>query len=196
MPERTPAFDFKGLKPDVPVKFTLLKESFSGRKDGADYDWHAYPCAYAGNEVMVFTPNERVHTVLQLLKVLPKTNFIITKGSDVNLDTGKPFIFYTIQYGDEIMDTKDTEPTSAPKPEAGPLADTLLIKEPRDQDILQTFTRFYGNIMTLKIDNIASHVDWEKLSDPEKLQTLWELDKSTSANVSTILINQQKNGGR
>lgn len=196
MPEkRPPPFDFKALKPNVPVEFTLLKKSFSGQseKDGETFDWHGYPCSYAGNEIVVFTPSERVHAALQYLKVLPNTKFTITKGSDINLDTGKSFIFYEIKYGDQTIDTKN-ELTNGT--EEGAVKDIPHIKEPpglAGQSHVAQFERYYAPIMDAKLDYILSKIAPKVPDQAELLQTLWELDKSTSANVSTILI---QNGGR
>lgn len=199
MPEKKypPRFDFKKLEPDVPVEFTLLRKPFGDKatKDGEEYEWHLWPVKHTDVEMSLFTPNERVHAGLLSLKVKLGDKFTLTKKASVNTETGKPFIFYEISCNDDIITTKDTPPPPETKPEEteDDLTDTPYIKEPSGDSVIQTFNRYYGNIMTLKVDHIASHIDWEKLSDTEKLQTLWELDKSTSANISTILI---QNGGR
>ena len=192
MPERPPAFDFKALKPNVPIEFTLLKESFSGRKEGADYDWHAYLCGYAGNEVMVFTPSERVHAALQYLKVLPNTKFTITKGTDLNIKTGKSFIYYEVKYGDQTVDTKNELTNGTPEAPGDPWADTSPIKEPKNDNMVRAFEHYYPKIFAVKFNNLHQFIKWEELDNVEKLQVLVGLDASTSANVSTILIQNGK----
>lgn len=195
MPEKNypPRFDFKKLEPDVPVEFTLLRESRSGKATNEkkeEYEWHLWAVKHTGIEMSLFTPNERVHGGLLYLKVKPGDKFTLTKKASVNTDTGNAFIYYNICSRDNTIDTKDTPPVEpATAPEEGPLADTPLIREPKGDDPIHAFRKYYADIMVIKLQLLATQgINWEKLETAEKLQTLWELDKSTSANVSTILI--------
>ena len=206
MPDRPPPFDFKTLAPDVPVQFTLLKEVITGRKDGADYDWHLYPCSYAGNEIPVFTPNEKVHEALQGLKVEPQGSFTLTKRATVNTKTGKAYSYYLVEYNGQTVSTDDTAILQAkPKPEGQPAdwEDVPVVKEPKELvvniqhpvkiDYVEEFGCYYGPIMTTKLRYIETRINIQKLTDAQFAEILVALDKSTSANVSTILI---QNGGR
>jgi len=200
MPEKNypPRFDFKKLEPDVPVEFTLLKESRSGKatnEKGEDYEWHLWSVKHTGIEMSLFTPNERVHAGLQSLKVQPQGKFTLTKKASVNTETGKPFIYYHIQYGEESIDTKDSLPM-APKTEEAEdsLADTPYIKEPEDveRDPVKLFMRDYNRLMDIKISYLEKRISMQKLTDGQFAEILIALDKSTSANVSTILIQNGK----
>lgn len=217
MPEKKypPRFDFKKLEPDVPVEFTLLRKPFSDKAvgdDGEAYMWHLWPVKHTGIEMSLFTPNERVHGGLQYLKVKPGDKFTLTKKASVNTDTGKPFIFYEISCNDDIITTKDTppaEPAEEVKPEDDPWTNTPVIEDPTpgyrlkepekvapatpQTDYVALFERYYGPIMTAKLKYMETRVNMQKLTDGQFAEILIALDKSTSANVSTILI---QNGGR
>ena len=56
------------------------------------------------------------------------------------------------------------------------------------------FEKYYGPIMDAKLDYIFSKVPAKKIEQTELLQTLWELDRSTSRNVTSMLIGLEKNG--
>jgi len=217
MPEKTypPRFDFKKLEPDVPVEFTLLREPFS--KEATDdkdekYWWHLWPVKHTGIEMSLFTPNERVHAGLLSLKVRPGDKFVMTKKQGWNKGTGNQFIYYEISCNDDIITTKDTPPPPGNdrgyvKPEDNPLADTPVIKEPTghlpheepkavtpDMDHIAQFNKLYPPIMTAKLKYMETRINIQKLTDGQFAEILIALDKSTSANVSTILI--QKGNSR
>lgn len=218
MPEKKypPRFDFKKLEPDVPVEFTLLKKPFSGKAKndkGEEYEWHLWAVKHTGIEMSLFTPNERVHAGLLSLKVKPGDKFVITKKPGWNKDTGNQFIYYEMTCDGQTIDTKDTPPPPGNdrgyvKPKEDPLADTLVIEDPTpgyrlkepekvapatpQTDYVALFERYYGPIMTTKLKYFETRINVQKLTDGQFAEIMIALDKSTSRNVTSMLIEGNK----
>lgn len=130
----------------------------------------------------------------------------------LEIDSGNAFHLrqgdggYTLYYNNEehypsipkAEAPASTDPPPPDKPEEDPLADTPLIREPKElprQKYVVLFERYYAPIMDAKLEYMKDRIREDcgtAIGKDELLQTLWELDKSTSANVSTILIQNGK----
>jgi hypothetical protein len=144
----------------------------------------------------LFAPTEECHQALQKLGINKRgQEFSITKTTQWNKDTGKTVYDYEVELGIVTEPPPEARKKSA-IPE-DPLGDTPYIEDSRAQigpyQHTKTFEECYGRIMEIKLAYFGLKVKWSELDRVEQINILCELDKSTSANVSTILI---QNGDR
>lgn len=208
-------FPWDALEPGVPVRITLLYDRRPDKDDGLNQKgtkripWHLYPVEVSPDpqtggieERSMFTPNERLHEILQQLGINRRgQSFTLSMESGRNPKTKKAMFYYMVDYNGNRMSTRPakagqetTEKAQPAKPAAETARPASSVTAPVPQeDFLLLRVRKTLDVVVEEFKRYCPET-WEDRS--KRAPYLLEMFKSVLPLVSTQLINYAKSGQR